>query len=272
MSCLRGIDVSEHQSAIDWDKVKGNIDFAMLRAGYGKGHVDKQFIRNATECNRLGIPIGIYWFSYAKTQAEAKAEAAFCIDTIKAFKIDWPVCYDFEYDSVNNAKLVGVTITKALATQMANAFLYDVEEAGYFAMNYSNIDYLGRYFDPALRSRFALWLACWPKAVKDPNTPPTTCGIWQWGGSTVPGISGSVDSNFAYVDYGARSATTPAAATTTPASTAPENEDWQLAAVKTALSDGLIGSDSWVNQYAQPATVGFVCQVATNLYNKIKGV
>lgn len=238
MSCLRGIDVSEHQGAIDWDKVKGNIDFAMLRSGYGKGHVDKQFIRNATECNRLGIPIGIYWFSYAKTQAEAKAEAAFCVDTIKAFKVDWPVCYDFEYDSVNNAKLVGVTITKALATQMANAFLYDIEAAGYFAMNYSNVDYLSRYFDPALRSRFALWLACWPKAVRDPNTPPMTCGIWQWGGSTVPGISGNVDSNFAYVDYGARGATTPPAATTT----APAADPWYAAAQKWAtenkISDG----------------------------------
>lgn len=266
MSCLRGIDVSEHQGAIDWEQVKGNIDFAMLRAGYGKGHVDKQFVRNATECNRLGIPIGIYWFSYAKTQAEAKAEAAFCIDTIKAFKIDWPVCYDFEYDSVNNAKLVGVTITKALATQMANAFLYDVEAAGYFAMNYSNIDYLSRYFDPALRSRFALWLACWPKAVRDPNTPPTTCGIWQWGGSTVPGISGNVDSNFAYVDYAARCATTPAAATT-PTAIAPESEDWQLAAVKTALNNGLITDTGWLDKYAQPATVGFVCELA----NRVKG-
>lgn len=224
MSALKGIDVSEHQGVIDWERVKGNIDFAMLRAGYGKGHIDRQFVRNITECNRLKIPAGVYWFSYAKTLAEAKAEAAFCIAAIRPYKIDWPVCYDFEYDSVANAKLVGVTITKALATQMANAFLYDVEAAGYFTMNYANGDYLNRYFDPALRARFALWLASWPKVVKNPETPPTKCGIWQYGSSSIPGISGKVDSNYAYADYGARGAATaaPAAPAVTEAEVLPK--------------------------------------------------
>ena len=66
---LKGIDVSEHQGTIDWNQVKGNIDFAILRAGYGNNNIDKQFIRNICECNRLGIPVGIYWFSYAYTIA-----------------------------------------------------------------------------------------------------------------------------------------------------------------------------------------------------------
>ena len=63
MSCLRGIDVSEHQGAIDWERVKPQIDFAMLRVGYGRNHIDRQFVRNAQECTRLGIPFGGYWFS-----------------------------------------------------------------------------------------------------------------------------------------------------------------------------------------------------------------
>ncbi len=43
---LKGIDVSEHQGRINWEQVKGNIDFAILRAGYGRNNIDKQFIRN----------------------------------------------------------------------------------------------------------------------------------------------------------------------------------------------------------------------------------
>lgn len=66
----KGIDVSKWQGVIDWDKVKADgVEFAMLRAGYGQSGVDEQFERNAQECTRLGIPFGVYWFSYAYTTA-----------------------------------------------------------------------------------------------------------------------------------------------------------------------------------------------------------
>ncbi len=72
----KGIDVSKHQGVIDWDKVKasGQVDFAILRAGFGKesSQIDVQFEWNYSECKRLGIPCGAYWYSYAKTAAEAE--------------------------------------------------------------------------------------------------------------------------------------------------------------------------------------------------------
>lgn len=195
-----GIDVSEHQGAIDWNTAKDHIDFAMLRAGYGKSTVDKQFIRNAQECNRLGIPIGIYWFSYAKTVADAHAEARKCIEVIKGYDISYPVCFDFEYDSVRYMQKNGVTPTKELCTALARAFLEDIEAAGYYAMNYTNKGFGNQYFDSSMTARFDLWLASW---YNNPNfDSPPKCGIWQWGGKAIPGIQGDiVDGNVTYKDY-----------------------------------------------------------------------
>ena len=62
---VKGIDLSEHNGVVDWDQVKSSgVGFAMLRAGYGQT-LDKQFVRNIEECNRTGLPCGVYWFSYA---------------------------------------------------------------------------------------------------------------------------------------------------------------------------------------------------------------
>lgn len=205
----KGIDVSEHQGVINWELTKPEIDFAMLRVGYGQNNIDKQFIRNATECNRLGIPFGVYWFSYASTAEMAKAEAGYCLAAIKPFKVEYPVCFDFEYDSTANALKKGVTITKELASAMVTAFLTAIEGAKYYGMNYANADYLSRYFSDNIPVRFDTWLASWPtlesmiEALKagDTTNAPRACGIWQWGGKTYSGISGNVDSNNAYKDY-----------------------------------------------------------------------
>ncbi|HHD2882938.1 TPA: GH25 family lysozyme, partial [Clostridium perfringens] len=115
---LKGIDVSEHQGRIDWERVKGNIDFAILRAGYGRNNIDKQFIRNIEECNRLCIPVGIYWFSYAWNTEMARNEARYVLEAIKGYRVDYPISYDLEYDTLNYASKNGVTIGKRLATDM----------------------------------------------------------------------------------------------------------------------------------------------------------
>jgi GH25 family lysozyme M1 (1,4-beta-N-acetylmuramidase) len=67
----KGIDVSSWQGIIDWDAVKADgIQFAIIRAGFGD-ELDIKFTRNISECNRVGIPCGVYWFSYALTAQEA---------------------------------------------------------------------------------------------------------------------------------------------------------------------------------------------------------
>ena len=202
---MRYIDVSEWQGDIDWAAAKDHIDGAILRAGYGAGHADRKFARNAAECDRLGIPCGAYWFSYAWTPEMAAAEAKALLEAVKPYRMELPLCFDFEYDSVAvAAREGGVTVTKALATAMARAFCEAVEAGGYYALFYANPDYLSRYFDADLPRRFGLWLAQWPGGAPDVAAPPRKCAMWQWtSAGTVPGVAGNVDVNEAYSDFAA---------------------------------------------------------------------
>lgn len=192
----KGIDVSRHNGSIDWDKVKkSGIQFAILRAGYGKNSIDGKFHYNAKSCNEVGLPIGVYWFSYALTAAEAKKEADYVCDLISAYKIEYPVCFDYEYDSIDYAKKNGGKTDAATIRAIAKAFLDHVEERGYYAMNYTNIDFLNRGFE-SLTSKYDTWLADWS------NSPDRSCGIWQYSSKgSVSGISGAVDMDISYNDY-----------------------------------------------------------------------
>ena len=97
----KGIDVSEHNGNIDWDKVKASgVDFAILRVGFihdnGRGRSDYQWERNVSECERLGIPYGVYIYSYAETASHASVEADFVLQRLKGHNPSYPVYYDLE--------------------------------------------------------------------------------------------------------------------------------------------------------------------------------
>lgn len=204
MTKIMGIDVSKHQGTINWTKVKAaGIQFAIIRAGYGRNNIDAQFKRNISECNRLGIPCGVYWFSYALNEAEAKKEAEYCLAAIKPYKVEYPVYFDLEYDTSRYMQQNGVRLTKAIATKHARAFLSVIEKAGYYAANYANPDYLTRYFDTseAGTGNYDLWLANY-KANPNLDSPPRACGMWQYSSTgKVDGIVGNVDMNVSYIDY-----------------------------------------------------------------------
>lgn len=202
---VKGIDVSEHNGVIDWEQVKASgVSFAILRAGYGQT-VDLRFKRNASECARLDLPIGAYWFSYALNAAEAAREAARCLDTVRPYHMTYPISFDLEYDSVKHAQKNGVYIGMDLATEMALAFCRAVRAAGYSAMNYANPDYLRRYYDTRIQAEFPLWLAQWPGEAPDLDNPSRPCFLWQYtANGKVPGISGPVDLDVCYEAAAAR--------------------------------------------------------------------
>ncbi|XZK76074.1 GH25 family lysozyme [Clostridium perfringens] len=197
---LKGIDVSEHQGRIDWERVKGNIDFAILRAGYGRNNIDKQFIRNIEECNRLCIPVGIYWFSYAWNTEMARNEAKYVLEAIKGYRVDYPISYDLEYDTLNYASKNGVTIGKRLATDMINVFCSTIENAGYKAMNYANPDFINNKFY-SNEVNYPLWLAWY--GVSEDKAKAYNSAIWQFSESgSMDGIgTNSVDMNYCYEDF-----------------------------------------------------------------------
>ena len=188
----RGIDVSYAQGEINWDAVKasGQVNFAILRAGYGRetSQVDTQFERNYAACKRLGIPIGVYWYSYATTAAEAEQEAKVCLQTIRGKQFEYPVAFDIE-------EARSLPQADALCT----AFCSALEKQGYYAAIYTFKSALENNISAAIKSRYDIFLS----HVGVQQTSYTGAyGLWQysWTGR-IPGISGDVDLDYAYKDY-----------------------------------------------------------------------
>lgn len=191
-----GIDVSVWQGNIDWKKVKGNVDFAIIRAGYGQNNIDKKAEKNVQGCEANGIPYGFYWFSYAYTVEMARKEAEYLIKFIGEHKPAYPLYFDFEYDSVNYANKKGVHITKQLLHDMATAFCETIEKAGFYAGIYANADYIKNKYNTNIFSKYDLWYAYYQKKCN------RSVNLWQFTSSgSVPGISGKVDMNKCFVDF-----------------------------------------------------------------------
>lgn len=194
-----GIDVSSHNGIIDWSKLKEEIDFAMLRVGYGKNNIDSKFARNADECNKYGIPFGGYWFSYALDSEMAKKEGEYCCKIIKKYNPTMPVAYDWEYDSDKYAKQKGKNITPADIATFATNFLDVVEKNGFAPMVYSNSDYLNKGISSIVK-KYPLWYAKWSGYSPDKN-----CLMWQYTDKEkYDGISGNVDADAFYGTIGAK--------------------------------------------------------------------
>ena len=195
---LNGIDVSAWREKIDWDKAKAAVDFVIVRLGFGKNNPDKQAQRNISELNRLGIPYGVYWFSYAYSVEMARNEAKYAVQRLKEYgaKLSYPVYFDWEYDSRNIAEKNGVKPTKALVCQMADAFCEEIRAAGFHPGIYTNPDYIQSFYGEEIFEKYDLWLAQYAaKASRDVR-------MWQYSSSgKVPGISGGVDMNRCYFDY-----------------------------------------------------------------------
>ena len=188
-----GIDVSEWQGVIDFEAVKasGKVDFIILRAGYGRdaSQIDKYFERNYSECKRLGIPCGAYWFSYAASEKEAKQEAAACLEIIKGKKFDYPVYFDVERKE---------TLGSGYTDQIITVFCKNLESNGFFTGLYMSRSPLNAYVSPAVRDRFALWVAEYNNKCNYTGD----YGMWQYSSEgRVPGIAGNVDLNECYKDY-----------------------------------------------------------------------
>ena len=156
----KGIDVSEHQGKIDWDSVKdAGIDFAILRCSYGwpddvtsaKQH-DKEFARNASECERVGIPYGIYHYSYAIGVTSAEQEARYLLASMGDASPSLPIYYDLEDVTLpyGDASLLG---------DMATRFCEAVKAAGYTPGVYANLNWWNNYLTDPRFENWSRWVA-----------------------------------------------------------------------------------------------------------------
>lgn len=189
-----GIDVSKWNGKIDFQKVKNDgTDFVIIREGYGKKdpkQVDKLFHRNIQEAQKVGLPVGVYHYSYADSVSDAKAEAEFCLENIQGYKIEYPIVLDVEDRTM-------LSLSNRQRTDICKAFCEGIEKAGYYVMIYCNLNWYKNYLYSEKLKKYDLWLAQWDVAA-----PSVECGIWQkTDKGTIDGIIGNVDLNIAYKDY-----------------------------------------------------------------------
>lgn len=187
----RGIDISLYQGNPDFSKVKSAVDYVIIRAGYGKYSYqkDSRFERNYSECKKYGIPVGVYWFSYATSEAEAKQEAKACLEVIKGKTFEYPIYFDVEGKALTN---------KATVSACCKAFCGTLEAAGYFTGIYISRSPAQTMLDSICTSKYALWLAEYNSKLNWTGD----VGAWQYSSTgVIPGITGHVDMDECYIDY-----------------------------------------------------------------------
>lgn len=200
-----GPDISKHNGNVNIKRIRdAGYKRIGIRAGYGKNNVDEKYINNATACANLGVPVLLYWFSYAYNEAMAEKEAEYAIAQAKKYWKKCPIAFDFEYDSVNYARKNGVNITQNQCTRMAIMFLKKVKEAGYIPVIYSNKDYLKNYFNltqiKAEVGTVYLWYARYTDNL--PESELLRADVWQYKSKgRIPGASGNIDLNKFYSDF-----------------------------------------------------------------------
>lgn len=185
------IDVSKHQGNIDWDKAKSHISGAIIRCGFGDdaySQDDSCFVRNVEECIRLGIPFGVYIYSYARSVSQAESEARHVIRLVQKYKskLSYPVYLDLEEKG-----------TETGAVERARVWANALQTNGYNVGIYANEYWWNNYLKGL--DEFPKWVAKY--SSNKPNVKDTE--IWQYSSTgSVDGIKGNVDMNIVYADYG----------------------------------------------------------------------
>lgn len=184
----RLIDVSCWNSGINYDAVKASgIDSVIIRAGYGREvcQKDSQFENHYAGARAAGMNIGVYWYSYADSVQDAITEAETCLECIKGKQFELPIYFDMEENWQT-------ALGRATLTTMALAFCQTIEEAGYRAGVYSNVNWFTNFLDyNRLAAEYSIWLAQWGS-----SSYAYDCDIWQYADDgSVPGIDGNVDMN-----------------------------------------------------------------------------
>lgn len=194
------IDVSEWQGDIDWAKAKADgVEGVIIRLGYGWGNnADKKAQRNISECKRLGIPFGIYWYSYADTPALAKEEGTDVVAKLKQFGVNpsdlaYPVYYDLEKWTWEGHQ---PPTDPNVYNNIVNNWYSALQSAGYKNLGvYSYTSYLQGPLKHVDIYAKTTWVAQYGARMGFDSFPTNSRG-WQYTSSgKVDGISGNVDMN-----------------------------------------------------------------------------
>ena len=203
---LDGVDVSYIQkNNIDWKKAKADgIDFAIIRVGArgygaaGKLIVDDYYKENIEQAQAAGVMVGVYFFSQALDELEARAEALYTLKLIDGYDLDLPIYMDYEFAGGSSGRLTSAQISKIKMTANVDAFCGAIQEAGYEAGLYANLNFLKNTVNgQSLSQRYPIWVAQYN----------TSCAydyayhMWQYSSAgTIDGYSSRLDMDFMYLD------------------------------------------------------------------------
>jgi len=196
---MQGIDVSEWQGYIDWQKVKeSGVEFVMIRVG-GRSMNDGSFYwddfvkTNYEGATAAGLKVGAYFFAQSVTVEEAIEEAQFLLDAVKDWDVQMPLVYDWEYMGPNNRTSKVDTQT---LTDMATAFCETIEAAGYQPMIYFGRNQSQNMMNLGQLREYPFWLAMYTTIMDYPYK----LQMWQYTETgSVPGIGGNVDRNIWFI-------------------------------------------------------------------------
>lgn len=192
---LKGIDVSVHNNIIDWTKVKSQIDFAILRIGYGDNVTsqdDKRFYQNLKGCQDNNIPYGVYIYSYATNREHLDSEIMHTKRILESIN-EKPFCVYFDMED-NSTEFLG----KDTLTEYALTFCREIKKIGYKTGVYANQNWFNNFLDckKIHDEDNSIWVAKYSN--NKPNIP-TEYDIWQYTSDGVlEGINGRVDMNYLY--------------------------------------------------------------------------
>mgnify|MGYP000658709644 FL=1 len=197
------IDVSGHDGLIDWDSAKEHIEGVIIRIGYGNDYAyqdDNQAVQNMDECERLGIPYGVYIYSYAMTMQETESEISHTLRMLKGRNPVRGVWFDME-DADEYKKNHGMDVyreeDRTLLTDICIRFIDEMHSRGYITGVYANYDYYKNVLDTnrlSMTEGFNMWLAHW-----DVEEPDMDCMMWQFGAYRIG--DHEFDGNIYYADY-----------------------------------------------------------------------
>jgi lysozyme len=189
MTQIKGIDVSWHNGAIDWAKVKADgVKFVFIKATQGTTYSQVDYFKtNAPKALAAGLNVGAYHYGTFSNVSEAVAEAHYFLSIVKGVKLNYPIVLDLEENKDGASK-------KQL-TDAAIAFLDTLKGAGYTALFYTSKGLLDTVLDVS-RIKYPLWIARYYKELG------LTADIWQYSDKgKVAGIGGCVDMNWGYRDF-----------------------------------------------------------------------
>ena len=207
LTCKKGVDISSNNGSVDMEKIKNaGYDFVMIRCCYGDDlsyQDDNQFQQNVSKCEQLGIPWGVYIYSYALNLTEAKSEVAHVKRLLKGKKPTMPVAFDME-DGDGYKQRMGMP-SNSMLVKICETFLTEMDNAGYYTVLYTNLSWINHVLNNSrIIPKYDIWLAQWYTSC---DYTGANLGMWQYGGEVnylespkIAGV-GYIDKNYAYKDY-----------------------------------------------------------------------